>query len=114
MAVLASKLGMLRRTGCDGIMVGRGAYGNPWIFSEIKAVLAGIPFNPPASDEKRRVALAHIDRYRAVYGEYRAAREMKKHISWYIKGVPGASQWRDRIFRADSTRELDEVVNHIF
>jgi tRNA-dihydrouridine synthase B len=105
---------MLHQTGCDALMIGRATYGNPWIFNEIKAALEGTRFTPPSPDEKRQVALSHIDRYRATYGEYRASREMKKHISWYIKGTSGASQWRDRIFRADSTEELQIVVNRIF
>ncbi|MBN1758837.1 MAG: tRNA dihydrouridine synthase DusB [Chitinispirillaceae bacterium] len=107
-------LAMLRQTGCDGLMVGRGAYGNPWIFSEIRAVISGRPYTPPSSQEKLRLALSHIEHYRYTYGEYRAAREMKKHVSWYIKGIPGASQWRDRIFRAVSTDELSGIVRGVF
>ena len=105
---------MLLQTGCDGVMVGRGAYGNPWIFSEIRAALAGGTYTPPSPEKKLQVALSHIERYRHRYGEYRASREMKKHVSWYIKGIPGASQWRDRIFRADTTSTLAELLRMVF
>lgn len=107
-------LAMKSQTGCDGIMIGRGAYGNPWIFSEIKAAFAGIPYTPPTPEEKRAIALLHLNRYREAYGEYHAYREMKKHVSWYIKGAAGASQLRDRIFRAVTTAELESVINQAF
>ena len=110
----ADAVAMRQQTGCDGIMVGRGAYGNPWIFSEIKAAFAGKPFSPPRPDDKRLVALAHLARFRAAYGEFRAVKEMKKHISWYIKGMPGASLLRDRIFRAESTAQLEAAVEQTF
>lgn len=105
---------MQQETGCDGIMIGRGAFGNPWIFAEIQAAFSGTPFTPPSTEEKRRIILSHIEQYRNSYGEYRASREMKKHVSWYTKGIPGASQWRDRIFRSDSTGKLIEIVKNVF
>jgi tRNA-dihydrouridine synthase B len=102
---------MKELTGCDGIMIGRAAYGNPWIFGQAKAVLAGKEFILPSRDEKRETALWHLEKYRKKRGEVRTAKEMKKHIAWYIKGMPGASSLRNRIFRAESTRELVAVVH---
>ena len=110
----ADALAMKTQTGCDGIMIGRAAYGNPWIFAEVKAALSGKPMYRPSPAERRATALRHIGLFRDQYGEPRAAREMRKHVSWYIKGMPGAAQWRDRIFRASTTGELDTVVKEAF
>jgi tRNA-dihydrouridine synthase B len=107
-------LSMKAQTGCDGIMIGRGALGNPWIFSEVKKVLAGEMVCRPSSELKRETALRHITRYCDRYGEVKAAREMKKHVAWYLKGMTGAAQWRDRIFRATSTGELISVIEEVF
>jgi nifR3 family TIM-barrel protein len=105
---------MKNETGCDCIMIGRGSCGNPWIFSEIKTALAGGPVVFPTAEEKGAVALRHIALFRERFGERCAAREMKKHTSWYIKGAPGASLLRDRIFRAESSRELEDAVKAVF
>ncbi len=106
----AEAAAMKKETGCDGIMIGRGAMGNPWLFSEIKTMLKGVvPADPPRS-ERRRTALRHIALFREVHGEAHAVREMKKHAAWYIKGVPEASLWRDKIFRAATTREIENAV----
>jgi nifR3 family TIM-barrel protein len=105
---------MVRQTGCDGVMIGRAAYGNPWIFSEIKAALNGTRMDVPSRKQKHDTALRHITGYRSRYGEYRASREMKKHIAWYIKGVAGASLLRDRIFKAKSTGDLETAVEAAF
>jgi tRNA-dihydrouridine synthase B len=105
---------MKAQTHCDGIMIGRAAYGNPWIFAEVKAALSGTPAHRPSHAGRRATALRHIALFRDRYGEPRAVREMKKHVSWYIKGMPGAAQWRDRIFRASATGELEAVVEEAF
>lgn len=100
--------------GCDGIMIGRGAYGNPWIFSEVKAALLGKEPVCPSAAQRHATVVRHISLYRDQYGEKRAALDMKKHVAWYIKGVPDASAWRDRIFRAASSDELETIVDKIF
>jgi tRNA-dihydrouridine synthase B len=105
---------MKNETECDGIMIGRGACGNPWIFDEVKTTLAGECAVPPTTAEKEAVALRHIALFRDQFGEKRAAKEMKKHTAWYIKGMPGASLQRDRIFRAESSRELEDAVKTVF
>lgn len=110
----ADALAMKTQTGCDGIMIGRAAYGNPWIFAEVKAALSGTPAYRPSHAERRATVLRHIALFRDQYGEVRAVREMKKHVSWYIKGMPGAARRRDRIFRASATAELETVANEIF
>ncbi len=104
---------MFTRTGCDSIMIGRGVYGNPWIFGQIKQLLAGGKTTPPSQKDKLMTALDHLDAYIRLYGDLRAAKEMKKHIAWYIRGILGASTIRNNIFRATSTAELKNVLQQI-
>jgi tRNA-dihydrouridine synthase B len=106
----ADALRMKAETGCDGLMVGRGSLGNPWIFNEIQRALAGKPPVPVSVEERRATLLAHIAEYRANYGERRACKEMRKHTAWYVKGSKRATEFRDRIFRAPSTAALEEVA----
>ncbi len=105
---------MFTQTGCDSIMVGRGIYGNPWIFNQIKQLLSGEEPVFPSQKEKLETALIHLDSYIQQWGEKPAAREMKRHIAWYVKGMLGASTIRDKIFRANSTGELKEVLRELF
>jgi len=105
---------MLKETGCDAIMVGRGALGNPWIFSQIKRRLAGEPQAAVTPSMKRAAALTHLARYREMYGEQRASKEMKKHLGWYIKGLPGAARTRQKIFSARSTLEFERLLDEYF
>jgi nifR3 family TIM-barrel protein len=107
-------LKMLFETGCDAIMIGRGTYGNPWIFAEIKAALGGKTFAPPSARERVNVIIEHIRAFRNIHGERRACGEMKKHASWYLKGTAGASAARSRIFSANSTIELEDVIGDFF
>lgn len=110
----ADALAMKEQTGCDGIMIGRAACGNPWIFAEVKEVLSNKPVYRPSHEERCATALRHIALFRDKYGERRAVREMKKHVSWHIKGLTGAAKLRDRIFRASATEELESVVREAF
>jgi tRNA-dihydrouridine synthase B len=103
-------LRMKRETGCDGLMIGRGALGNPWIFNEIKRAFAGMTPEPVSIEERRETLLAHIAAYRERYGERLACKEMRKHTAWYIRGSRRATELRDRIFRAMSTAALEEVA----
>jgi tRNA-dihydrouridine synthase B len=102
---------MLRETGCDGLMIGRGACGNPWIFRQIKQALAGKPFEEVSRQERRRDILQHIASHRERLGERLAAKEMHKHIAWYLKGSANAAGYRDRVFRSQSTADLERIVN---
>ncbi|MBD3343439.1 MAG: tRNA dihydrouridine synthase DusB [Chitinivibrionales bacterium] len=104
-------LDMFEQTGCDSIMIGRGTYGNPWLFDSIKKALKGEQATAVSRKEKIDTAREHLNAYCRVHGEHRASREMKKHISWYIKGIPQASQLRNDIFRSQSVRELQELLH---
>jgi nifR3 family TIM-barrel protein len=97
---------MLAQTGCDSVMVGRGAYGNPWLFGQIRAALDGKKVVMPSLKEKLETAQKHLHNYRRAHGDKCAGREMKKHLAWYVRGVPGAMAIRNAIFTAKSAAEL--------
>jgi len=102
-------LDMFARTGCDGVMVGRGGYGNPWLIGNILARLAGRSETIPDAAERYRVATRHIELFLESFDTSRALREMRKHLCWYVHGLPGAAQFRSGINRArdfDSLRQL--------
>jgi nifR3 family TIM-barrel protein len=101
---------MFDETGCDAVMIGRGAMGNPWIFDQARQCINGLTPQIPAPAERLDSAKFHLSEYLKAYGEHRAAREMKKHIAWYIKGLPQASVTRTRIFSSKSTAELESII----
>ncbi len=88
---------MLEETGCDAVVVGRAAQGNPWIFREIAAALRGAPVEPTPPQERVEMALRHYALETGLFGEKRALLEMRKHIAWYVHGMPGAAAFRDTI-----------------
>ena len=88
---------MLEESGCAHVMVGRAAQGNPWVFAEIRAALEGKPWTPPTLQERMRTALRHLDMALRLYGEQKGVLEMRKHVAWYITGVPGAARLRERV-----------------
>jgi len=102
---------MFEETGCDGVMVGRGAQGNPWIFAEIRSCLRGETGIPvPSPQDKIDMALRHGAMMLAYKGEYVAVREMRKHISWYLKGIKNASQAKTAINNAHSWAEMEALL----
>lgn len=102
---------MLEETGCDGVMIGRGALGNPWIFRRtVHFLRTGELLPPPTPVERVDMALRHLERLVEFRGEYRGVREMRKHAAWYLKGLPGAARVRERCFRATTAGELSEIL----
>ena len=102
---------MREQTGCDGVMVGRAARGNPWIFSEIKAGLCSkaIPERPEILEIIEMILTQA--RLTAFYkGEYTAIREMRRHTAWYTAGLPGSSRLRARVNQVMSLKELEELL----
>lgn len=97
---------MLAETGCDGIMVARGSLGAPWIFRQVRALAAGAPLPPITNRERAAAILQHLELYIAHFSEAVAAREIKKHIGWYAKGFPGATEIRRE---ANSSRTVDDI-----
>lgn len=104
---------MLNETGCDGIMIGRGALGNPWLFGEIAAKMNGEIYVAPTLAETIDTCLYHVNLIREDKGERTASAEMKKHAAMYIKGVRGAAALRDSIMKTNSTADLEEILNRI-
>lgn len=100
-------LNMLKETGCDGLMIGRGADGNPWLFSRLKAVLAGEP-DPGVPDIDTRLAQAaeHLQMLIDYKGEYISVKEMRRHISAYLKGMPHAAEFRGRFHKVDTQEQF--------
>ena len=105
---------MMELTGCDGVMVGRGAQGNPWIFSEIGARLEGREFIIPTLEERFATALKQLSYMIREKGERVGIAEAKKHMAWYIDSVRGAAQARAKIMTsscyADVERVFDEII----
>lgn len=106
---------LLESTGCDGIMIGRAARGNPWIFGQVDDYLTkGIEPRPVEKEEIRRTILQHAELMMEYKGEYIAVREMRKHVSWYTAGMPDSARFRGRINEMENMEELKEGVNALF
>lgn len=106
---------MLEATGCDGVMIGRAAQGNPWIFRETVAFLEdGTVIPRPDREEKRKVVLRHAALLREVKGEYTAVREMRKHLAWYTSGMPHSAGFRGMINSIDTMEGLTAGIEEIF
>lgn len=129
----SSALRMMHETGCDFVMVGRGALGNPWLFRELNAVWESVGGNPdspealklmngsegfvitppPTIDERKEMMLRHFRDVMALKGEYSAVREMRKHVGWYLKGMPGSAAFRGRINQINNAQELEAAIKSI-
>lgn len=106
---------MLRQTGCDGVMIGRGAQGNPWIFHEVTEFLEkGVVPSQPDMREKEELILRHAELLLQYKGEYTAVREMRKHLAWYTTGMPHSASFRQMINTMESMEELTRSVEEIF
>lgn len=105
---------MLDQTGCDAVMVARGAMGNPWLFREALALLAGEEPAPPTVAERLAVARRHFELYAEFAGGRVALMEMRKHLSWYSKGLPGAAQFRAAVNRIETAAELVGAMEEFF
>ena len=102
----ADALRMLDETGCDAVIVGRAAQGNPWIFREIAAAMQGEEVPPPTPEERMEMAVRHFQLEAQLYGEKLAVLQMRKHIAWYAHGMKGASRFRERINQMNSAEEV--------
>ena len=102
---------MMEETGCDFVMVARGAMGNPWIFRELNAALRGdeIPVNPTVS-EISDMMTRHLDALVELKDEYSAVREMRKFVAWYTKGIKGASRLRGKINTIETQADMKEAL----
>ncbi len=103
---------MIEQTGCDGVMIGRAARGNPWIFKEVSHYLAtGELIERPTLDEVRKMILRHARMLVEYKGNFIGIREMRKHVSWYISGYPHSAAIRNQVNMVESIEELEELIN---
>lgn len=108
---VADGLRMLEQTGCDGLMIGRGADGNPWLFTALAAALRGEPLpQPPSLKERLTQAAEHLEMLIAYKNEVVAVKEMRRHISAYLKGMPHAAEFRGRFHKVDTQEQFSEVL----
>ena len=106
-----SAVKMREETGCDGIMIGRGAQGNPWIFRDLLEYDRTGQMPPrPNARELREMMLRHARLQIEFKGDYLGIREMRKHVAWYTKGLKGSSKLRDEINRVESYEELEALL----
>lgn len=106
---------LLKTTGCDGVMIGRAAQGNPWIFHEITTYLeTGVIPPRPTMEQVKETIIRHAKLQLEYKGEYTGVREMRKHLSWYTTGYPNSARFRQAINTMESMEQLIESVEEIF
>ena len=102
---------LLEHTGCDGVMIGRGALGNPWmLYRTIQYLGTGELLDDPTPREKMKVAFLHLDRLIALRNEHIAVREMRKHLAWYLKGLSGGARVKDVIMEETGRDRLVAIL----
>ena len=106
-----SALAMMRETGCDGVMIGRGAQGNPWIFSELREYeKTGQMPARPSNAQLKEMMLRHARLQMQYKGDFLGIREMRKHVAWYTTGLPNSAKLRGEINAVESYEELEELL----
>lgn len=106
---------LIEQTGCDGVMIGRAAQGNPWIFKEVVTYLeTGVIPPKPTSEQVKETVIRHAKLQLEYKGEYTGVREMRKHLSWYTAGYPNSARFRQMINSMESMDQLIASVEEIF
>lgn len=106
---------MIEKTGCDFVMVGRGALGNPWVFSEINSYLNGdLTPKTPSIEERIAVIINHITRLCKRNGENQGMREARKHVAWYFHGLKGAAECRRRAVELCTIDDLKRLLDDVY
>ena len=105
---------MFAQTGCDGVMIARGAQGNPWIFYELAEYeKTGVVPPRPSKDAVKEMMLRHARLQLEYKGDYLGIREMRKHVAWYTKGIPNAARLREKINSVESCEELENLLTSL-
>lgn len=106
---------MRDQTGCDGVMIGRAMQGNPWIFREAAEYLrTGIVPAPPSREEREAVMLRHLNDVTRLLGESIGVREMRKHLCWYTKGLPGGGEFRQTVNHLETVAAVQDAISAYF
>jgi tRNA-dihydrouridine synthase B len=105
---------MLEYSGCEGIMIGRESYANPWIFRNTIKYLMGEEVKNPGYDELKSFMIEHLDRTVARYGEISGVEKMRKFIAWYTKGLYNSTNFREQVFMTRFCHEMTDLINRYF
>ncbi|RAV08581.1 tRNA dihydrouridine synthase DusB [Mycolicibacterium sp. GF69] len=110
----ADALAMMSATGCDGVVIGRGCLGRPWLFAELSAAFAGNPApTPPTLGEVASIILRHGELLSAHFGEDKGMRDIRKHVAWYLHGFPAGAELRRALALVKSLAELEELLGRL-
>ncbi len=108
-------LRMLRQTGCDAVMIGRGGYGNPWLIRDLKAWFDGGPTPPaPSPVDRMEVAFRHLRLHLETFGPRKTLLDMRKHLCWYSRGLAEAATYRAAINHAQSLAEIEDMTRGFY
>ncbi|HEX7055856.1 MAG TPA: tRNA dihydrouridine synthase DusB [Bacilli bacterium] len=103
---------MLETTGCDGVMIGRGALGNPWmLYRTVEFLRTGVIPPEPTPREKARIAILHLDRLISLKGEHTAVKEMRKHMAWYLRGLPDSARVKEALLKQTTRAGMIGILN---
>ncbi|WP_375396345.1 tRNA dihydrouridine synthase DusB [uncultured Sphingomonas sp.] len=111
----ADAVSALEQSGADGVMIGRGAYGRPWLLGQVMTFLAGGRLvDDPSIDEQYRVIANHYDDMLGHYGEEIGVNMMRKHIGWYTRGLPGSAEFRNRVNQEPDARRVQAMLGKFY
>ncbi|MDY0190137.1 MAG: tRNA dihydrouridine synthase DusB [Desulfuromonas sp.] len=105
---------MLQTTGCDGVMIGRGAYGNPWLITDILRLQCGEQPLPISLQQRLKTIMEHLELHKEIFGEHKTVTDMRKHLCWYSRSMNGASEFRSQVNRIHSYADLLKTTKQFF
>ena len=107
-------LAMMAATGCDGVVIGRGCLGRPWLFAELSAAFTGTaPATPPTLGEVAQIIRRHGELLAAHFGEDKGMRDIRKHVAWYMHGFPAGADLRRSLALVKTISELDDLLGEL-
>ncbi len=107
-------LTMLHTTGCDGVMIGRGAYGNPWLITDIIQLQRGAQPLEVSEQLRLQTIINHLQLHKQTFGEHKTITDMRKHLCWYSRGMSGASEFRSQVNNVQHYPELLTITKNFF